>query len=230
MKTIGLVGGMSWTSTALYYQRLNEEVAARLGGLHSANLLINSLEFPTVEPLQREGRWQEAAQVILEGARRLESAGADFVLIASNTGNERAEWIAGQLRVPLLHIVDVVGRAAQRGGYRTVGLLGTAYTMEMDFFKGRLAERFDLDVHVPGPDDRRRIHEIIYDELCLGRVEAKSRHDGRAILDRLVAQGAQAVVLGCTELPMLYDAGSVQVPLLDSTHLHVIEAVDRALG
>jgi len=230
MRCIGIVGGMSWESTAHYYRALNEGVKARLGGLHSARLVLHSVEFAEIERMQREGRWDEAGDVLAAARRGLEAAGADFVLIAANTMHKVADRMMAGARVPLLHIADVTGEAARRAGLSTVGLLGTRYTMEQDFYVKRLEDRFGLRVLVPGPQDRAEVNRVIFEELVLGvaRPESKARY--LAICAELVAAGAQGIVSGCTEIGMLLQPGDLAVPLLDTAVLHVEAALDLALA
>jgi aspartate racemase len=230
MRCIGIVGGMSWESTAHYYRALNEGVKARLGGLHSAHLVLHSVEFAGIERMQREGRWDEAGDVLAAARRGLEAAGADFVLIAANTMHKVADRMMAGARIPLLHIADVTGEAARRAGLSTVGLLGTRYTMEQDFYVRRLTERHGLRVLVPGPEDRAEVNRVIFEELVLGvvRPEAKARY--LAVCAGLVAAGAQGIVSGCTEIGMLLQPGDLAVPLLDTAVLHVEAALDLALA
>jgi len=230
MRCIGIVGGMSWESTAHYYRALNEGVKARLGGLHSARLVLHSVEFAEIERMQREGRWDEAGDVLAAARRGLEAAGADFVLIAANTMHKVADRMMAGARVPLLHIADVTGEAARRAGLSTVGLLGTRYTMEQDFYVRRLEERFGLRVLVPGPEERAEVNRVIFEELVLGvaRPESKARY--LAACAGLVAAGAQGIVSGCTEIGMLLQPVDLGVPLLDTAVLHVEAALDLALA
>ena len=230
MRCIGIVGGMSWESTAHYYRALNEGVKARLGGLHSARLVLHSVEFAEIERMQREGRWDEAGEVLAEARRGLEAAGADFVLIAANTMHKVADRMMAGARIPLLHIADVTGEAARRAGLATVGLLGTRYTIYQDYYVRRLTERFGLRVLVPGPEDRAEVNRVIFEELVLGvvRPEAKARY--LAVCAGLVAGGAQGIVSGCTEIGMLLQPADLPVPLLDTAVLHVEAALDRALA
>jgi aspartate racemase len=230
MKTIGLLGGMSWESTAHYYRLVNEGVKARLGGLHSARCLVASLDFADVEPLQRAGRWDDAGALLNRAAMGLERAGADVLLVCANTMHKVADRVTRGLAIPLLHIGDVTGSAVRAAGLGRVGLLGTRYVMEEDFYVRRLAERHGLEVSVPGPADRAEVNRIIFEELVLGRVEPASKARYLAILDGLVAAGAEGVVAGCTELGMLAGQAEVRVPLFDTTELHARAAVEWALG
>lgn len=228
-KVIGLLGGMSWESSAEYYRIVNEAVRERLGGLHSARVLMWSFDFAEVEELQHDGRWDEALVLMIEAARRLERGGADFIVICTNTMHRMAEEVSEGIGVPLLHIADPTAERIRDGGFRRVGLLGTAFTMEQEFYKGRLAARHGLDVLVPEPTDRGIVHRIIYDELVRGRVEALSREAYRGVIARLVAAGAEAIILGCTEIMLLVGPEDSAVPLFDTTRIHAEAAVDMAL-
>ena len=230
MKTIGLIGGMSWESTLEYYCILNEEVKRRLGGLHSARCLLYSVDFAEVELLQRENHWEEAGQLMAEAALRLEHGGADFIVLATNTMHKCAPQIEAAVSIPLLHIVDATTQAVQAAGITRVGLLGTRFTMEEEFYKGRLTEMHGLQVLVPGEADRELIHRVIYDELCLGVVREESRRVFTEIIDRLVFAGAQGVILGCTEIELLVRPEDCPVPAFPTTRLHAEVAVDFALN
>jgi aspartate racemase len=227
---IGLIGGMSWESSAEYYRIINREVQKRLGGAHSARSLMWSVDFGEVEPLQHSGDWDKLTEQMKDAAIRLERGGADFVLMCTNTMHRMADAVAEAIEIPLLHIADPTGAKIKAAGFERVGLLGTAVTMEQDFYKGRLKDLFGLDVIVPETDDRRAVHDIIYKELVVGKVLAKSRLTYREIIARLIAQGAQAVILGCTEIMLLVSAEDSTVPLFDTTTIHAIAAVDRALA
>ena len=229
-KTIGLLGGMSWTSSAEYYRLINEGVRTRLGGLHSAQCLMWSFDFDDIAVLQRADRWADAAALMVEAALRLERGGADFLVICTNTMHRAFDAIEAATAVPLLHIADPTAAAVKAAGVRRVGLLGTAFTMEQDFYKGRLDERHGLDVLVPDAADRAAVHRIIYDELVLGRIAPASRAAYRAVIARLVGRGAEAIILGCTEIMLLVGPEDSPVPLYDTTALHAAAAVDRALG
>jgi aspartate racemase len=230
MKTIGLIGGMSWESTAHYYRLLNEGVKHRLGGLHSARCVLASVDFADIEPLQRADRWDDAGQILHGAALAVERAGADFVLVCANTMHKVADRMMDGLRIPLLHIADVTGERVRASGVRRVGLLGTRYTMEHGFYKDRLAERFGLDVVVPGAEDRAEVHRVIYEELVLGRCEPRSRARYLAVMHDLARAGAEAVIAGCTEIALLVTAAEAPVPLFDTTALHAAAAVERALA
>ena len=220
MKTIGLLGGMSWESTALYYREINEAVKERLGGLHSARLVLVSLDFHDVERLQQAGDWEAAGRLLADAARSLEAAGADFLVLCTNTMHRVADEIEGAVRIPLLHIADPTAEAIRAAGLSRVGLLGTRFTMEQDFYRERLRGRHGIDVLVPGEADREIVHRVIYDELCVGRLLDTSRAEYRRILGSLAAEGAEAVILGCTEITMLVGSADSPVPLFDTTSLH----------
>lgn len=230
MKTIGLLGGMSWESTQLYYRIVNEVVRERLGGLHSARVVLYSVDFHDIEQLQHAGNWAAAGRLLAEAARRLEAAGADVIVLCTNTMHRVAEAIEAAVRIPLLHIADPTAEAIRRAGVATVGLIGTRFTMEQAFYKDRLTERHGLRVLVPGADDRDTVHHVIYDELCLGTIDERSRAAYRRIMARLVADGAQAIILGCTEITLLVGADDAEVPLFDTTRLHAIAGAERALA
>jgi aspartate racemase len=230
MKTIGLVGGMSWESTAHYYRLLNEGVKRRLGGLHSARCLLHSMDFGEVEPLQRQARWEELGAMLREAARGLERAGADFLVLCANTMHKVAGPMMEGVGIPLLHVADVTAERVRAAGLRRVALLGTRYTMEQDFYRGRLAARHGLEVLVPGPAERDEVHRVIFEELVLGRIEAASRARYAAIMAGLVRAGAEGIVAGCTEITMLVGPEDASVPLFDTTAIHAEAALDLALG
>ena len=228
MKTIGLLGGMSWQSSLHYYRLVNEGTQRRLGGLHSARCLLHSIDFAPLERLQHEGRWDEAADLLTSAAQSLERGGAELLVLCTNTMHKVADAIEARLRIPFLHIADPTAEAVARAGLRRVGLLGTRFTMEESFYKGRLEERHGLEVVVPSLDDRVEVHRVIYDELCHGRVDAGSRATFEAICARLVADGAQGIILGCTEIMMLLEPAGGDVPRFDTTTLHAAAAVEAA--
>ena len=230
MKTIGLIGGMSWESSAQYYRIINQEVRARLGGVHSAKSLMFSVDFGEVERLQHDGSWPELTRQMIDAAQRLERGGADFFLICTNTMHLMADEVAARVEIPLLHIVDPTAEAIRAAGLSRVGLLGTAFTMEKDFYKGRLAEHHGLDVIVPQEADRQLVHDVIYRELVAGDVREPSRAAYRDVIARLVERGAHAVILGCTEIMLLIGQEDSPVPLFDTTRLHALAAVDQALA
>ncbi|MFF8373161.1 aspartate/glutamate racemase family protein [Streptomyces lydicus] len=229
MRTIGLLGGMSWESTAEYYRLLNELTRERLGGLHSARCVLYSVDFAEIERLQAEGRWEQAAEILAEAAGALEAAGVDMLLLCTNTMHKVADEVAAAVSVPLLHLADTTAEAVRARGLRRVGLLGTAFTMEQDFYRGRL-ERHGLDVLVPGAAARSTVHRVIYEELCLGVVREESRTAYRAVIDDLVAAGAEGIVLGCTEIELLIGPEHSPVPVFPTTRLHAEAAVTRALS
>jgi aspartate racemase len=230
LKIIGLIGGMSWESTVPYYRQINETVKERLGGLHSARIILYSLDFHEIERLQRSGDWQAAGAVLADAARALEAAGADFVVLCTNTMHLVAPAIEAAVRIPLLHIADPTADEIRSSGFSRVGLLGTRFTMEQAFYKERLQERHGLKVLVPAPPDREVIHRVIYEELCLGRITAGSRSEYRRIMASLVYQGAEAIILGCTEISLLVGQNDATVPLFDTTAIHARKAAERALA
>jgi aspartate racemase len=229
MRTIGLIGGMSWESTAIYYRLANEMVRDRLGGLHSARIVMTSVDFAEVEELQASGAWDRAGGLLAAEAVRLEAAGADFLVLCTNTMHKVAGAIEASATIPLLHLGDVTADAVRAAGLDRVGLLGTAFTMSQDFYRGRL-ESHGLQVLVPDEADQALVHRVIYDELCRGRVLEESRRAYVEIVDRLVARGAQGVVLGCTEIELLIQEGDLAVPSFPTTRIHVDAAVSRALA
>lgn len=229
MKTIGLLGGMSWESSVEYYRLINEAVKARCGGLHSAKSVMYSVDFAEVEVLQHEGRWDDAAALLTSAAQTIERAGADCLVICTNTMHKVADAIEQNIGIPLLHIADATAEEIRKQGITTVGLLGTRFTMEEDFYKGRLTERYGLRVLVPEPDDRALVHRVIYDELCLGQIKDSSRQHYSAIMSRLAEAGAEGIILGCTEIGLLVSADDRAVPLFDTTRIHAEAAVAWAL-
>lgn len=230
MKTIGLVGGMSWESTVPYYRQINVAIKERLGGLHSAKIILYSVDFHEVERLQSAGDWETAANSLADAARALEVAGADFLVLCTNTMHKVASRIEAAVGIPLLHIADPTAEEIRRGGYSAVGLLGTRFTMEEAFYRDRLRESHGLQVIVPGLKDRETIHRIIYEELCLGVVTAASRSEVRRIFAGLADAGAEAVILGCTEIALLVSQQDSAVPLFDTAAIHARAAADLALA
>lgn len=230
MRTIGLIGGMSAESTALYYGRLNAEVRRRLGGLHSADIVLRSVDFAPVAALQAEGRWDEAGAVLADAARRLERAGAEVILLATNTMHRVIGAVETATALPVIHIADATGTAIRAAGLRRPGLMATAFTMEQDFYTGRLGDRFGLDVRVPETADRARVHAIIYDELCRGVIREESRAEYVAIARRLAEAGADGLILGCTEVGLLLDRADVSLPVFDTVAIHADAAVDFSLA
>ena len=229
MKTIGLLGGMSWESTVGYYRAINEGVKNNLGGLHSAKIAMYSVDFDSIEKLQREGDWGGTARILSEAAQCVESAGADFLLICTNTMHKVAPEIEKTIKIPILHIADATAEVLLHKGIKTVGLLGTAFTMEQDFYKGRLSEKYGLNVLVPNKEDRQIVHQIIYQELCLGKIQAGSKAEYLRIIDLLANKGAEAVILGCTEIGMLVNQNDTKVKLFDTTAIHAEKAVEYAI-
>ncbi|OKJ13703.1 aspartate/glutamate racemase family protein [Kitasatospora sp. CB01950] len=228
MKTIGLLGGMSWESTAEYYRLLNELTRERLGGLHSAKCVLYSVDFAEIEQLQAAGRWQEAGELLAAAARSVEAAGADLLLICTNTMHKVADQVAAAIGIPLLHLADATAEAVLAAGVERVGLLGTAFTMEQDFYRERLAGH-GLEVIVPDAAGRELVHRVIYQELCLGVVREESRAAYRGVIAELVAAGAQGVILGCTEIELLVGAEDSPVPVFPTTRIHASAAVAAAL-
>ena len=229
MKTIGLLGGMSWESTQGYYRAINEGVKEALGGLHSAKLVLNSVDFAEIEACQQSGDWRKAGEILAPAAQGVEAAGADCLLICTNTMHKVAEDIDDAISIPLIHIADATGEALKQAGVKRVGLLGTGFTMEQDFYKGRLSERHDLEVLVPKAEDRALIHRVIFQELCVGITTNASKAEYLRIIEALKEQGAEAVILGCTEIGMLVTQADTDTPLFDTTEIHADAAVTFAL-
>ena len=229
MKTIGLIGGMSWESSLEYYRLINTQVKEKLGGFHSAQCVLASVDFAEIEELQRAGRWAESAQLLIAVAQSLERAGAQFVVLCTNTMHKVAAEIQAGLHIPFLHIVDAT--AAQIAAHRLtgVGLLGTRFTMEEDFYVGRLQQRHGLKVLIPEAAERDMIHAVIYDELCLGEIKASSKAYYLEVIEQLIARGAQGIILGCTEIGLLIQAADCSVPIFDTTLIHAQAAVEMAL-
>jgi aspartate racemase len=230
MRRIGLLGGMSWESSAEYYRLANQEVRRRYGGLHSADLILRSLDFAEIEAMQQAGRWEDAGTHLADEARLLERAGAELLVLCTNTMHKVADAIAGAVAVPLIHIADATAEAVQAERITTVGLLATRYTMEEDFYVGRLRRCHGLDVLVPDAPDRRTVHDVIFDELCRGIIDSDSRDRYRRIIGDLVDRGAQGILLGCTEIDLLVGPQDASVPVFDTTQIHVRKAVDLALA
>ncbi len=229
MKTIGLIGGMSWESSIEYYRIINEAVSEKLGGLHSASSLMYSVDFAEIEQLQHEGRWAEATEIMIAAARRLERGGADLLLICTNTMHKMADDVQQAIGIPLLHIADATAEKVRSSGIQRIGLLGTRFTMEEDFYKGRLAAKYGLDVLVPDADERALVHRVIYAELVMGQVNPESRSEYLRIVDQLRHSGAEGVILGCTEIGLLVHQEDCAVPLFDTTRIHALAAVEMAL-
>ena len=230
MKIIGLIGGMSWESTIPYYRQINESIKERLGGLHSAKVVLYSVDFHEVERLQHFGDWEAAGALLADAARALESAGADFLVLCTNTMHKVAPAIEAAVRIPLFHIADPTANAIKNAGLSIVGLLGTRFTMEQAFYKDRLTQRHGLQVLVPNQQDREIIHRVIYEELCLGKVIDESRTEYRRVMANLIGQGAEAIILGCTEISLLVDQRDSSVPLFDTTSIHARKAAEWALS
>lgn len=229
MKTIGLIGGMSWESSLEYYRIINETTKQKFGGFHSAKSILYSVDFEEIERLQHQGRWDELTKIMIHAAQRLERAGADLVVICTNTMHKMADDVQHSIRVPLLHIADATAEQIQLQNLHTVGLLGTKFTMEQDFYRGRLSEKFGLNVLIPADDEREIVHSVIYDELCLGQTKESSRTEYIRIINNLVNRGAQGIILGCTEIPLLVKQKDVGVPIFDTTTIHAKHAVEMAL-
>jgi len=229
MKTIGLIGGMSWESSIEYYRIINQATRDELGGLHSAKSIMYSVEFAEIEALQHAGRWGEAARILIAAAQSLEKAGADFVLICTNTMHKLYDDVQRRIRIPMLHIADATAEVIKAGGIGKVGLLGTRFTMEEDFYKGRLIEKYDLEVVVPKSGEMAQVHRVIYDELCAGVIEPSSKLIYADVIRGLVAAGAQGIILGCTEIGLLVKQADSSVPLFDTTEIHAKAAVRYAL-
>ena len=230
MKTIGMLGGMSWESTVSYYQALNRGVKAALGGLHSAKLCLYSVDFDQIEKLQHQGDWEKTAAILADAARSVEAAGADFLIICTNTMHKVAPQIEQAIDIPLLHIADATAQQLQQDKVSRVGLLGTRFTMAQDFYKGRLSEAFGIEVLVPKTEEQELIHQVIYSELCQGKIADASRQRYLAIIDALRERGAEAVILGCTEIALLVQQQHTPVPLYDTTAIHAAQAVALALS
>lgn len=229
MKTIGLIGGMSWESSIEYYRIINETTKAKLGGLHSAKSVMYSVDFAEVESLQHQGRWEEAAQMLIDAAKNLENGGADFVVLCTNTMHKVAEDIQANVKIPLLHIADATAQQVKASGIQKIGLLGTRFTMEEDFYKGRLSQKYGLNVSVPNAQAREIIHRVIYNELVVGNIKQSSKTQYIDIIEQMIGQGAEGVILGCTEIGLLVHQEDSRVPLFDTTKIHAQAAVEYAL-
>ncbi|MES2673710.1 MAG: aspartate/glutamate racemase family protein [Pseudomonadota bacterium] len=225
MKTVGLLGGMSWESTAGYYKAINEGVKSKLGGLHSAQIAMVSVNFDPIEKLQKQGDWDAAALILSDAAKKIEAAGADFLIICTNTMHKVAPQIEQAINIPILHIADATAEVIIENKIKTVGLLGTAFTMEQDFYKGRLQDKYGLNVIIPNSEDRKIVHSVIYNELCIGKIELSSKQEYLRIINELSARGAEAVILGCTEIGMLVKQLETNVTLFDTTVIHANRAV-----
>ncbi|MDB1126066.1 aspartate/glutamate racemase family protein [Vibrio algarum] len=230
MKTIGLIGGMSWESTASYYSAINRGIKEQLGGLHSAKLVLYSVDFAEIETLQHQGEWDKTADILSSAAQSLQAAGADFFLICTNTMHKIAHKVQSSVSIPLLHIADATAEQLVEDGISRVGLLGTKFTMEQDFYKSRLIDSFSISVDIPKPEQATKVHEVIYNELCLGKIQNSSRMAYLKIIDDLQMHGSQAVILGCTEIALLVKQADTNVPLYDTTEIHAKAAVRFALS
>ncbi len=229
MKKIGLIGGMSWESSLEYYRIINETVKQQLGGLHSAECVMYSVDFDEIEKLQHQGKWEELTQIMIDCAQRLEKAGANLIIICTNTMHKMAEEVESSITIPLLHIADATAEKIKEKGFKKVGLLGTKFTMEEDFYKGRLIEKHGLEVIMPNSEEMQIVHDIIFNELCLGEIKETSKEQYKKIIRNLAKKGAEGVILGCTEIPMLIKQKDVEIPLFDTTKIHAEFAVDYAI-
>jgi len=229
MKIIGLIGGMSWESSAEYYRIINEKIKEKLGGLHSAKTLMYSVNFEEIERLQHQGKWQELTEIMIDAAKRLEKGGADFIVICTNTMHKMADEIQENVKIPLLNIADATAEKVKNRGIKKVGLLGTKFTMEEDFYKGRLIDKYGLQVLIPNENDRQIVHDVIYKELCLGIVNPESKEKFIKIIKNLVSNGTEAVILGCTEIPLLIKQDDVEIPIFDTTRIHAEAAVEWSI-
>lgn len=229
MKTIGLIGGMSWESSIEYYRIINETTKAKLGGLHSAKSVMVSVDFAEIEILQHQDKWAEAAAILIGSAKDLESGGADFIVLCTNTMHKVADKLAARVKIPLLHIADATAQRVKDAGIQEIGLLGTRFTMEEDFYKGRLSQKYGLNVSIPKVEEREIVHRVIYEELVLGRVEPHSKEQYIGIMEQMVKEGAEGIILGCTEIGLLIHQEDSQVPLFDTTRIHAEAAVEYAL-
>jgi aspartate racemase len=229
MKTIGLIGGMSWESSIEYYQIVNQTVRAKLGGLHSAKCIMVSVDFAEIESLQHQARWNEATQLLITAAKSVENGGADFVIFCTNTMHKVADEVQKHIKIPILHIADATAERIKAKGMKKVGLLGTQFTMEEDFYKGRLIQKYNLEIIVPTAEAREVVHRVIYDELCMGEIKQSSRMKYADIIERLAKAGAEGIILGCTEIGLLVKEEDSRVPLFDTTRIHAVAAVEYAL-
>jgi aspartate racemase len=230
MKTIGLIGGMSWESSIEYYRIINETTKEKLGGLHSAKSLMISVDFAEIEKLQHEGNWAEATKILVKCAQHLEDGGADFIVLCTNTMHKIADKIIENTDIPFLHIADATAEKIKAAGIQKIGLLGTRFTMEQDFYKGRLTQNFGLDVIVPEEADRAIVHRVIYEELVLGKIVEASRKEYKRIMQSLIANGVEGIILGCTEIELLIKQADSTLPLFPTTTIHAVAAVEKALG
>ena len=229
VKTIGLIGGMSWESSIEYYRILNEMTKAKLGGLHSGKSIMVSVDFAEIEILQHQGRWAEAAEILMEAAKDLENGGADFIVLCTNTMHKVADELEASVKIPLLHIADATAQRVKDSGIQKLGLLGTRFTMEEEFYKGRLSQKYGLNVSIPNAEEREIVHRVIYEELVLGKIIPRSKEQYLGIMERMVDQGAEGIILGCTEIGLLIHQEDSEVPLFDTTRIHAEAAVEYAL-
>lgn len=229
MKILGLIGGMSWESTIPYYRMINQQVKEQLGGLHSAKIILYSVDFHEIEQLQAKGDWETAAQLLSDAAVSLKNAGADVIVVCTNTMHKVADDIEAASGLPLLHIADATAAQIKQQGINKIGLLGTRYTMEQDFYRGRLTEKHGLEVITPDSIDRESVNRIIYEELCLGVISETSRQEYRRIMGKLEQQGVQGIIFGCTEITLLVNAQDATVPVFDTTAIHACAAAEYAL-
>ena len=229
MKTIGLIGGMSWESSLVYYRLINERVKEKLGGFHSSKSIMYSVDFAEIEALQHQGNWIRLAELMVDAARKVEAGGADFLVICTNTMHKLAEDIEQNISIPLLHIADATAEDIKKNGIHTVGLLGTRFTMEEDFYKGRLKEKHGIGVVIPTEEERQVVHQVIYGELVKGIIQESSKEAYFRIIQGLVEKGAQGIILGCTEIPLLIQSGDCRVKVFDTTSIHAQYAVEAAL-
>ena len=229
MKTIGLIGGMSWESSLEYYRIMNEKIRAELGGLHSAKVILYSVDFEEIQILQHQNRWDDLTAIMKEAAKSLERAGAEIIVIGTNTMHKMADDIEKSINLPLIHIADATAEVIKGRGLTKTGLLGTKFTMEQNFYKKRLHEKHGLDVIIPDGGDREIIHSIIYNKLCLGNIDEPSKKEFLRIIDKLISEGAESIILGCTEIPLLVKQEAVTVPVLDTTRIHAEKAVMEAV-
>lgn len=230
MKTIGLIGGMSWESSLEYYRTINETVRAKLGGFHSAKCLMYSVDFEKIEVLQHENKWDELTDIMVEIAKKLKNAGADFIIICTNTMHKMAEDIEEKAQIKVLHIAEATGKEIIKRKIKKIGLLGTNFTMEQDFYKKVLKDSFNIEVIIPNEKEREIVHKVIYDELCKGIISEESKNEYIKIINNLVLNGAEGIVLGCTEIPLLIKQEDVEIPSFDTTTIHSISAVEFALN
>ena len=230
MKTIGLIGGMSWESSLEYYRILNEKVKEKLGSLHSAKCILFSVDFNEIAELQHKDKWDELTKIMIDAAQSVEKAGADMVLICTNTMHKMAEDVQKSINIPLLHIVDATAEAIKKQNLKKVALLGTKFTMKQDFYKGRLKEKHNIDVVIPEENEMELVHKIIYNELCFGDIKTSSKKEYVKIIENLIKQGAEGVILGCTEIPLLIKQNDVSIPVFDTTTIHAESAVINAIN